>query len=165
MLLIFLSTALSSAAIAASPDVAGPVTSTPPGLARPTVVVEPADALPVVLALAGAPEELAVPRELVPGAVGSFAEFPAPLGSFRELLRPPALAGPFGTPLIAAVPAPAEPALGVPAGDPVPADGPLAAPPPADPPAPFWASALRGESKMATRRNLAGVEMDIGMLR
>jgi hypothetical protein len=97
MLLIFLSTSLSSAETAASPVVDGPVTSTPPEPARPTVVVEAADALPV---LAGEPEELAVPRELVPGAVGILAELPAPLGSFAELLRPPTLAGPLGTPLI-----------------------------------------------------------------
>jgi hypothetical protein len=72
------------------------------------------------------------------------------------------LAGPLGTPLIALEPAPAEPALGVPAADPVPADGPLAAPP-ADPPPLPWASAPMGESKMAMRRNLAAT--DIGALR
>jgi hypothetical protein len=164
MLLIFLSTALSSAEIAASPEVDGPVTLTPPGLARPTVVVEPPDALPVPV-VAVPPAELAVPRELVPGAVCTFAEFPAPLGSFTELLRPPAFAGPLGTPLIPDVPAPAEPALGVPAAEPVPADGPLAAPPPVDPPPLLWASALSGESRIAISRNLAGVEMDIGVLR
>jgi hypothetical protein len=163
MLLIFLSTALSSAEIATSPEVEGPVTLTPPGLARPTVVVELPDALPVVV-LAGAPAEFAVPTELVPGAVCTFVEFPAPLGSFTELLRPPAFAGPLGTPLTPDVPAPAEPALGVPAADPEPADGPLAAPPPDDPPAPLWASALTGKSRVAMRRNLAGVEMDIWAL-
>jgi hypothetical protein len=39
------------------------------------------------------------------------------------------LAGPDGTPLTPAVPAPAEPALGEPTALPLPADGPLAAPP------------------------------------
>jgi hypothetical protein len=165
MLLTFLSITLFSALIAASPDTAspevdGPVTSPEP--ARPTVAVEPDEALPVV---DGDPEELAVPTELVPGAVGIFAEFPAPLGSFAELLRPPTLAGPLGTPLTEDVPAPAEPALGVPAADPVPADGLLAALPPPEPPPLLWASALSGESRMATRRNLAGMEKDIGALR
>jgi hypothetical protein len=75
------------------------------------------------------PEELAVPKLLVPGGVATFAELPAPLGSLPELLRPPALAGPDGTPLTPAVPAPADPAFGEPAALPLPADGPLAAPP------------------------------------
>jgi hypothetical protein len=89
-------------------------------------------------AAAGDPDELAVPALLVPGAGGAatFAELPAPLGSLPELLSPPALAGPDGTPLTPAVPAPAEPELGDPAALPLPADGPLAAPPPALPPAP-----------------------------
>lgn len=160
MLLTFLSMILFSSLMAASPGVRGPVTSTPavPDPARPTVVVE---LLPV---LAGEPEELAVPKELVPGAVGMLAAFPAPLGSFPELLRPPTFAGPLGTPLIALVPAPAEPALGVPTADPVPAEAPPAELPPPDPP-PLWASAPRGVKRMATRRNLAGMEMDIGRLR
>ena len=163
MLFTFLSTTLFSSLIAASPELFGPVTLPLP--ARPTVV-EFVDALPVVPEPVGAPEELAVPAELVPGAVVIFAEFPAPLGSFAELLRPPTLAGPLGTPLIELVPAPAEPALGVPVADPVPAEGPLAAPPPADPPPLLllWARALKGTSRMATRRNLAGTEMDIGAL-
>jgi hypothetical protein len=59
---------------------------------------------------------------------------PAPLGSLPELFRPPALAGPDGTPLRPAVPAPAEPAFGEPAAPPLPADGPLAAPPALPPP-------------------------------
>jgi hypothetical protein len=138
--LSFLSTSLSSAEIAASPEVVGPVTSIPPEPARPTVVFEFVDALPVVPLLAGVPEELAVPSELVPGAVDTFAELPAPLGSLDELLRPPTFAGPLGTPLTAADPAPAEPALGLPAAEPVPADGPLAAPPPVDPPPLDWAT-------------------------
>jgi hypothetical protein len=88
--------------------------------------------------VAGDPDELAVPALLIPGAGGAatFAELPAPLGSLPELLSPPALAGPDGTPLTPAVPAPAEPALGEPAALPLPADGPLAAPPPALPLAP-----------------------------
>jgi hypothetical protein len=90
---------------------------------------EPADA---------EPDELAVPAAFVPGAVGTFAAFPTPLGSFTELFSPPALAGPFGTPLIPAVPAPADPAFGDPAGLADPVVGPLAAPlgaPPVAPPA------------------------------
>src|SRR3954451_17266175 len=79
------------------------------------------------------PVELAVPNLLVPGASGTFAEFPAPLGSLSELFRPPALAGPDGTPLMPDVPAPADPAFGDPAPLPVPAVAPLAAPP-AEPP-------------------------------
>jgi hypothetical protein len=165
MLLTFWSITLFSSLMAASPGVDGPVRSALPARppALPTVVVEPADALPVVLG--GAPEELAVPSVLVPGDVGIFAELPTPLGSFAELLRPPVLAGPFGIPLIAVVPAPADPALGVPAVEPEPTDGPLAAPPPVDPPPVPWACALSGESRRAVRRNLAGIEMDIGVLR
>jgi hypothetical protein len=77
------------------------------------------------------PDELAVPALLVPGGGGEtfFAELPAPLGSLPELLRPPTLAGPDGTPLMPAVPAPGEPAFGEPTALPVPAEGPLAAPP------------------------------------
>src|SRR3954470_15935428 len=88
--------------------------------------------------VADEPVEFAVPNLLVPGASGTFAEFPAPLGSLPELFRPPTLAGPDGTPLMPAVPAPAEPALGDPTALPVPAVAPLAAPaadaPPAEPP-------------------------------
>ena len=83
------------------------------------------------------PDEFAVPKVFVPGDVADFAEFPAPLGSLAELLRPPTFAGPLGMPLIAVVPAPAEPAFGEPAAVPVPAEGPLEAPgPPADDPPP-----------------------------
>jgi hypothetical protein len=129
MLLILRSTALSSASIAASPFAFGPVAAVPPGaeLAEPDVLD------PVVTE---EPDELAVPALLVPDAGGEFifAELPAPLGSLPELLRPPTLAGPEGTPLTPAVPAPAEPAFGEPAALPEPADGPLAAPPALPPP-------------------------------
>src|SRR6266699_3871903 len=67
---------------------------------------------PVVI---GNPDELAVPALLVPGGGGE--------ASFA------ALAGPHGTPLTPAVPAPAEPALGEPTALPVPADVLLEAPP------------------------------------
>ena len=117
--------ALSSASIAASPLVDGPEADVPPAAARaePVVIDDPVVAVN--------PDELAVPAALVPGGGGAatFAEFPAPLGSLPELLRPPTLAGPDGTPLTPAVPAPAEPALGEPTALPLPADGPLAAPP------------------------------------
>ena len=109
----------------------GPVTEVPPAFDLPEPVVIPED--PVV---AGDPDELAVPALLVPGAGGeaTFAELPAPLGSLPELLRPPALAGPDGTPLTPAVPAPGEPAFGEPTALPVPAEGPLEAPPALLPP-------------------------------
>jgi hypothetical protein len=117
MPLSFRSTALVSASIATSGLTDGSVAEVPPaaGLADPVVMEDPV--------VAGDPDELAVP---------------APLGSLPELLSPPAFAGPDGTPLTPAVPAPAEPALGEPAALPVPADGPLAAPPapPAPPPPP-----------------------------
>jgi len=83
------------------------------------------------------PDELAVPALLVPGGGAAiFAALPAPLGSLPELLRPPALAGPDGTPLTPAVPAPGEPAFGEPTALPVPVEGPLAALPAPLPPAP-----------------------------
>jgi hypothetical protein len=128
MLFSLLSTALSSLSISASPLVCGPVAAVPP-----TPALFPAE--PVVME---DPDELAVPALLVPGGGGaaSFAELPAPLGSLPELLRPAALAGPDGTPLTAAVPAPVEPALGEPAALPLPADAPLAAPPALPPLAP-----------------------------
>jgi hypothetical protein len=103
-------------------------------LAVPVVV----DPLAPPAAAPGDPDEFAVPKVLVPGAAGAFAELPAPLGSLPELLSPPAFAGPFGTPLTLTEPAPAAPAFGDPTALPVPAEGPLAAPPdeapPADPP-------------------------------
>ena len=127
MLFSLRSIALFSCSIAASPLVCGPVASVPPTPAR-----LPAE--PVVVE--DDPDELAVPALLVPGGGGdaTLAELPAPLGSLPELLSPPALAGPDGTPLTPAVPAPAEPALGEPTALPVPAEGPLAAPPAPAPP-------------------------------
>ena len=132
MLFSLRSITLFSASTATSPLCDGPVAAVPPGAARaePVVIDDPV--------VADDPEELAVPALLVPGGGGeaSLAELPAPLGSLPELLRPPALAGPDGTPLTPAVPAPAEPAFGEPAALPEPADGPLAAPPALPPPAP-----------------------------
>jgi hypothetical protein len=118
--------------------------------------------VPVVVPPDVTPLEFAVPAELVPGGGGeaTFAALPAPLGSLTELLRPPALPGPEGTPLIAEFPAPAEPALGVPAAVPVPADAPLAAPPalPPLPPAPC-ANAPMGDIRTAITARVAGFEI------
>jgi hypothetical protein len=139
---------LSSASIAGSLLVCGPAADVPPGLAaEPVVVDDPDDPL-----VEGEPDELAVPALLVPGAGGeaTLDELPAPLGSLPELLRPPALAGPDGTPLTPAVPAPAETALGEPAALPLPADGPLAAPPALPPlPPPLCANEPTGPATIA----------------
>jgi len=153
MLLIFLSTSSSSAAIAASPELDGPVAGVPP--TRPArLAVDPVVAeVPAVVAGDLPPDELAVPSALVPGASGDFTEFPTPLVSLSELLRPPAFAGPLGTPVTAAEPAPAEPAFGVPIGL-VPAEGPLAAPLVEPLPVPLCPSAATGESNMATIASL-----------
>jgi hypothetical protein len=112
--------------------------------------------------------EFAVPNLLVPGASGTFAEFPAPLGSLPELFNPPTLAGPDGTPLMPEVPAPAEPALGDPAALPVPAVAPLAAPPadppPAEPPLPpplLCAKAASGQITAAVTNSLMQKRFDI----
>jgi hypothetical protein len=113
------------------PNALVPGTVVPAGEGVESRVLAPAPMLVV-------PDEFAVPKVFVPKDVGTFAEFPAPLGSFPELVRPPTFAGPLGTPLTPAVRTPAEPAFGDPAALPVPAVGPLAeppaAPPPADPP-------------------------------
>jgi hypothetical protein len=149
MLLICLSTLEScelSARIVSSPGSVGPEvtvpsmrppTAPPAGLPAVPTVVDPVGAPPAVDV---DPDELAVPAELVPGILDAFPALPAPLGSLPELLRPPTLAGPV-TPLIAVVPAPAEPALGAPAAAPdappaeeLPADAPPADPPPPPPP-------------------------------
>jgi hypothetical protein len=50
------------------------------------------------------------------GGGATLDALPMPLGSLTELLTPPTLPGPDGTPLTPVVPAPAEPAAGVPAG-------------------------------------------------
>src|SRR6202790_5672282 len=130
MLFSLRSITLFSASTATSPLCDGPVAAVPPAAARaePVVVDDPV--------VADDPEELAVPAPLVPGGgcETTFPELPTPLGSLPELLRPPASAGPDGTPLTPAVPAPAEPAFGEPAALPLPADGPLAAPPALPPP-------------------------------
>ena len=143
MLFIFASTLEFSAFMSTSPGIEGPGVTVPSIRLPPIPVVDPPTAL-------GDPVELAVPNVLVPGGVGTFCALPAPLGSFAELLRPPAFAGPLGTPLTAAMPAPGAPALGVPTALPLPVLGPLAAPvvevpppevPPADPPPLLCASA------------------------
>src|SRR3954452_23054093 len=140
MLFTLASTFAFSELIAASPGTWGPGLVTPS--IRPPVRLADPFAAPTVPLRAPAepaaadPDELAVPAALVPGAVGTLAALPAPLGSLTALFSPPALAGPLGTPLIPAVPAPADPAFGVPAGLADPAVGPLAAPvavPPAAP--------------------------------
>jgi hypothetical protein len=117
--------------------------------------------VPVVVPPDVTPLEFAVPAELVPGGGdATFAALPAPLGSLTELLRPPVLPGPEATPLIAEFPAPAEPALGVPAAVPLPADAPLAAPPalPPLPPAPC-ANAPMGDSRSTINARVAGFEI------
>jgi hypothetical protein len=142
MLLSLRSIALPSASIATSGSTDGSVAEVPPatGLADPVVMEDPVVAVD--------PDELAVPALLVPGGGGAatFAELPAPLGSLPELLRPPAFAGPDGTPLTPAVPAPAEPALGEPTA--LPAGEPLAAPP-ALPPPPLCANECIGPVRSA----------------
>jgi hypothetical protein len=87
--------------------------------------------LAAVPEVAPEPVDCAVPELLVPGAVESLAELPAPLGSLPELFKPPWFAGPGGTPLTADGPAPAEPAAGLL----LPADVPPAVPPALAPPA------------------------------
>jgi hypothetical protein len=148
MFFSLLSICLSSAAIAASVLVVdGPVAEVPPGADPADPVVTPAPEFKAE------PDEFAVPAPLVPGdgCETIFDELPAPLGSLPELLRPPTLAGPDGTPLTAAVPAPAEPALGDPAALFEPADGPLEAPPALPPPVPppLWANAPTGLTRIA----------------
>src|ERR1700721_2539646 len=86
-----------------------PPPAPPAGLPAVPTVVDPIGAPPPPAA--PAPEELAVPKEFVPGVLADLAALPAPLGSLPELLRPAAFAGPV-TPFTAAAPAPAEPALG-----------------------------------------------------
>jgi hypothetical protein len=160
MLFIFASTFGSSARISASPGMDGPGV-TVPSIRWPDA---PFRAIPVVDAFPGDPVEFAVPKVLVPGAVGVLTELPAPLGSLPELLMPPAFAGPFGTPLTAAVPAPGAPAFGEPTALPVPTLGPLAAPaaevpptevPPADPPVCASAKVPVSASAVANAKTVA----------
>jgi hypothetical protein len=77
-----------------------------------------------------------------------------PLGSLTELLTPPTLPGPAGMPLTPVVPAPAEPAFGVP----------TALPDPAAVPAPvFWANELKDPIKVIASASATAVEVfDIG---
>src|ERR1700688_1684467 len=132
MLFSLRSMSLSSLSSAVSPLVCGPVAAVPPvptlPPAEPVVIDEPA---------ADEPDELAVPALLVPGGGSetTLPEFPAPLGSLPELFRPPALAGPGGTPFTPALPAPAEPAFGEPTAL-------LALPPP------LWASESTGPMRI-----------------
>jgi hypothetical protein len=78
-----------------------------------------------------------------------------PLGSLTELLTPPTLPGPAGTPLTPVVPAPAEPAFGVPTALPEPAAAP-------DAPA-FWANELTDPINVAATAIAIVVEVfDIG---
>src|SRR3954466_9950045 len=164
MLFTLRSTSLFSASIAASPLAFGPVTvvpaggrpAPPPRAPAPGVPAGAAPADPVVTPVpvfAPDPDELAVPALLVPGGggVASLDELPAPLGSLPELFRPPAFAGPDGTPLTPDVPAPADPALGEPTALPLPAEGPLAAPPALPPlaPPPPCAWGIIGKVKIA----------------
>src|ERR1700694_3297535 len=116
MFFIFASTFGSSARISASPGIDGPGV-TVPSIRPPFPIL--LLAVPVVLvplappeAAPGDPDEFAVPEVLVPGAVGAFAELPAPLGSLPELLSPPALAGPLRKALTPAVHEPVAPAIG-----------------------------------------------------
>jgi hypothetical protein len=103
--------------------------------------------------LVGEPDEL--------GSGWTFDALPTPLGSFTELLLPPALPGPAGTPLTPVVPAPAEPALGVPVGLPeaAPAVDPLA-----DPPAPCARAAIGSIRLTAAAIAIKFDFFDIGFL-
>jgi hypothetical protein len=90
------------------------------------------------------------------GGGATLAALPMPLGSLTELLTPPALPGPAGMPLTPVVPAPAEPAFGVPTAllDPaaVPPDAPV-----------FWANELKDPIKVAATASAMVVEVfDIG---
>jgi hypothetical protein len=150
--------------------------------------------MPTVALELGAPAELVFPPgefasvgrvfpEPFPDGLASFEAFPAPLGSLPELLSPAALAGPFGMPFTAAVPAPADPALGDPTELPVPTVGPLVAPgappelaapavppadappplpPPAPPPPPLpWANTAAEEQVREKTTNTANFEIAI----
>jgi hypothetical protein len=159
MLLILRSTARSCASTAASPVLDGPVIEVPP--------TGRDDELPDTAPVVTEPVELAVPALLVPGGDAVFEALPAPLGSLSELLRPPALAGPEGTPLTPDVPAPAAPALGEPTALVLPAVGPLAGPappvplaPPAPPPV-LCANELSGDSASRIAAIVARLEIAV----
>jgi hypothetical protein len=89
------------------------------------------------------------------GGGGTLDALPMPLGSLTELLTPPTLPGPAGMPLTPVVPAPAEPAFGVPT---------TALPDPAAVPVPvFWANELKDPIKVAATASAMVVEVfDIG---
>jgi hypothetical protein len=90
------------------------------------------------------------------GGGGTFDALPMPLGSLTELLTPPTLPGPDGMPLTPVVPAPAEPALGVPTALPDPAAVPPGAPV-------FCANELKDPIKLAATASAIVVEVvDIG---
>jgi hypothetical protein len=163
---------LFSSLIAASPLVWGPGESTPPGVARADPVVTPAPLLTGAPDVEAEPDDWAVPALLVPGALRGLATFPAPLGSLPELFRPAAFPGPGGTPLMAAGPAPWEPAVGEPVTlllVPLVLLVPLAAPPapplpPALPPLPpLCASEMAGMVRMA-KAVVAAIMADLGIV-
>jgi hypothetical protein len=90
------------------------------------------------------------------GGGGTLAALPMPLGSLTELLTPPTLPGPDGMPLTPVVPAPAEPAFGVPMAPPDPAAVPPDAPE-------FWANELKDPINVAATAIAMVVEVfDIG---
>ena len=154
MLLILRSITRFCASTAASPVPDGPVMEVPPATGRvdaPVVDRDPVEA---------DPDEFAVPALLVPRGETVLEALPTPLGSLSELLRPPALAGPDGTPLTPDVPAPAEPAFGEPTALPVPTEGPLAAPAPPAPPVPPapCANETAGQIKSATAATAAAMD-------
>src|SRR5947209_6458389 len=98
-----------SMATSLSPVARGPVAAVPP---RPA-------ALPAEPVVPDDPDELAVPRLLVPGAAGTPPEFPMPFG-LTELFRP-ALGELDGGPIVPAAPGVfPKPALGEPVALPIP---------------------------------------------
>jgi hypothetical protein len=88
------------------------------------------------------------------GGGATLAALPMPLGSLTELLLPPTLPGPAGTPLTPVVPAPAEPAFGVPTALPDPAGAPV-----------LWANELKAPVKPMAAASARVVRVfDIGYL-
>jgi hypothetical protein len=90
------------------------------------------------------------------GGGATLAALPMPLGSLTELLTPPTLPGPDGMPLTPVVPAPAEPAFGVPTA--------LLDPAAVAPGAPvFWANELKDPINVVASASATAVEVfDIG---